>query len=141
METLRILIAEQDRELRARLRLDLQLSGYLAAEAADGREALEIIQQEPPDVLVLDLEIPEIGSVALLAELRVVKASRRPRAIVLATSAQRPLAVELLRLGANDLLEKPVTAPQLLASITNVLEEPVGTSSCPARGPAELMQS
>lgn len=91
-------------------------------------------------MLVIDLEIPAVGSVALLGELGAAKARPQPRTIVLATSAQVALATELMQLGANDVLEKPVTASQLLASITKVLCETVenGCDPEPARRNAAI---
>jgi CheY-like chemotaxis protein len=123
MESLQILVAEHDARLRRILRAGLQLTGYLVAEAADGREALEIMQQEPPDLVLLDLQIPVIGSVALLAELQATQLRPHPRAVVMGDPDDVALAIEALGLGASDFLEKPVNIKDAQDSIESVLRE------------------
>jgi CheY-like chemotaxis protein len=124
MEAIRILVAEHEPRLRSTLRFGLQQAGYLVADAPDGKKALEIIREEPPEVLLLDLRIPIIGSVALLAELRTTRSRQQPRAVALAERDDLALAIEAVRLGASDILEKPLDVTHARASIESVLREP-----------------
>jgi CheY-like chemotaxis protein len=124
MEPLRILIAEHDSKLRGELRTRLQLAGHLVAEAADGRRALTIVHEEPPNLVFLDVALPNVGSVALLADFAVMHPQLRPRTTVLTESSDIPMAIEALTLGASDFLEKPVTIEDAEASIASARHEP-----------------
>ena len=117
----RVLLAVEEPEPRAALRVGLQLAGFLVADAPDGQTALRIMRTEPPDVLLLDLAIPVIGSIAILAELR----SGYPYicVVTLASPDAIPTAIESVRLGASDFLEKPVALGDVEASIASVLED------------------
>jgi DNA-binding response OmpR family regulator len=123
METARILVAEQERELRSTLRHGLQLAGYLVAEAPDGRQAIEIVREEPPELILLDLAITAVGSTTLLAELLTMHLVPHTRVIVLTEPTTIAVAIEALRLGASDFLEKPVALVDVQASIASVLNE------------------
>lgn len=116
----RVLLAEDDRVTRNAARVALQLDGHLVAEAADGPTVLEILQAEPPDVLLLDLDLPGIDGIALLAE----AAQRAPGVPVIVMTACREsgLAGDLMRLGACGLLNKPVSAADLRLAIRTALE-------------------
>ena len=118
----RVLIAEDDRTTRNAARVTLQLEGYLVAEAVDGPEVLEILEAEPPDVLILDLDLPRIGGISLLDEM----AQRKLKIPVIVMTACREsgLVSDLMRLGASGLLHKPVTAADLKLAVRTVLEEP-----------------
>jgi two-component system response regulator (stage 0 sporulation protein F) len=123
MQAAKILIASQDHALRSDLRHGLQLGGLFVAEATNGREALDILMQEPPDLVLLDLRIPVVSSIALLAELRAMPSRQRPRAIVMADPADVPLALEAIALGASDFLQKPIPLQDARTSIASVLWE------------------
>lgn len=120
----RVLIAEDDRVVRNAARVALQLDGHLVAEAADGPAALEILEAEPPDVLLLDLDLPGIDGIALLAE--VVRRKVKAAVIVMTACREAGLAGDLMRLGAAGLLHKPVDAADLRLSLRTLLEENAG---------------
>jgi DNA-binding response OmpR family regulator len=140
MESRTILIATHERELRSQLRYGLQLGGFLVAEAVDGRGALDILHQEPPDLLLLDLRIPVVGSVALLAELRAIHSRPRPRATVITEPGDVLLGIEAIRLGASDFLEKPVGIEDAEASIASVLREAPNLDS-PDREQGDVLEA
>lgn len=116
----RVLIAEDDRLTRNATRVALQLDGHLVAEAADGQSVLEILEAEPPQVLLPDLDLPGIDGIALLVEV----ARRAPSIAVIVMTACREsgLAGDLMRLGASGLLHKPVSAADLRLAIGTALE-------------------
>ncbi|HEY2586329.1 MAG TPA: response regulator [Tepidisphaeraceae bacterium] len=120
----RVLIAEDDRTTRNAARVALQLDGHLVAEAADGPAVLEIIQEEPPDVLVLDLDLRGIGGIFLLDEIAQRKLAIP--VIVMTACRESGLVGDLMRLGASGLLHKPVTAANLKLAVRTALEEPFG---------------
>ena len=117
----RVLIAEDDRTTRNAARVALQLDGHLVAEATNGIEALEILRAEPPDVLLLDLDLPGIGGISLLDEIAQRKLAIR--VIVMTACRESGLAGDLMRLGASGLLHKPVSAADLKLSVLTAPED------------------
>jgi DNA-binding response OmpR family regulator len=93
-------------------------------EACNGKEALDAIKAEPPDLMVLDMNMPVLDGMAVLEHLKSVAAERAPRVIVLTAYGSIPAAVKATRLGAAEFLEKPVTPAELRRTVRSVLEEP-----------------
>lgn len=116
----RVLIAEDDRVTRNAARVALQLDGHLVAEAGDGPMVLEILATEPPDVLLLDLDLPGIDGIALLAE--AAQRARGVPVIIMTACRESGLAGDLMRIGASGLLHKPVNAADLRLAIRTALE-------------------
>jgi len=110
--SLRVLLVEDDRELRATLRAALAVEGYdvlAAASLADARAQLAV---QGVDLLILDLGLPDGDGAQLLTELR--KRSRVPVIIISARHDERP-KIGLLDAGADDYLVKPFGIGELLA--------------------------
>lgn len=122
------LVVDDDPAIRRTLVINLRARGYDVEAAADGRSALQIVEERMPDVVLLDLGLPDIDGVSVLGRLR--SHSAVP---VLVVSA-RNLAddkVEALDLGADDFITKPFDMEELLARIraatrrTEAPEEPI----------------
>jgi DNA-binding response OmpR family regulator len=120
----RLLIVDDEPNIRLMLRTVLVCHGYVVSEAASGRQALETLKREPIDLVLLDLNMPEIDGIGVLRELRLWPPQQRPRVIVLTAFGSVPLAVEATHLGAADFLEKPVTPEDLRLSVAGVLSSP-----------------
>lgn len=116
----RVLIAEDDRLTRNAARVALQLDGHLVAEASDGQTVLQILQAEPPDILLLDLDLPGIDGIALLVE--AAQRARQVSVVVMTACRESGLAGDLMRLGAAGLLHKPVSAADLRLAIRTAFE-------------------
>jgi DNA-binding response OmpR family regulator len=114
----RVLIVEDEPQLRALLRLYLERDGHVVTDAADGLTALRLFDAEPPDLVVLDLMLPGMQGEAVLAAIR--DAGDVP---VLITSAKRSDAERIagLRAGADDYLPKPFNPHELTARVAAVL--------------------
>lgn len=127
----RILIVEDEPQLRGLLRLYLEREGYEVVEAGDGRVALEAIDADPPDLVVLDLMLPGMQGETVLEALR--DASDIP---VLITSAKRSDAERIagLRLGADDYLGKPFNPHELTARVAAILRRTAPRSATPDEG-------
>jgi DNA-binding response OmpR family regulator len=106
------------------LRTALESDGYEVYEAANGREALESIERNHPDLMVLDLNMPVMDGMAVLEQLRSRRANSKPRVVILTAYGSIPAAVKATRLGALDFLEKPITPTELRETVKSVLEEP-----------------
>jgi DNA-binding response OmpR family regulator len=106
------------------LRTALESDGYAVTEAANGREALEAIKGQTPDLVVLDLNMPVLDGMAVLEQMKALAAVNRPRVIILTAYGSIPAAVKATRLGALDFIEKPITPTELRLAVRSVLNEP-----------------
>ncbi len=112
---MRLLLAEDDAQLRKALAARLREEAYAVDLAPDGREALFLGLNEPYDIVILDLGLPELDGLAVLAEWR-SKGMDAPVLILTARGAWHE-KVEGLRAGADDYLTKPFHVEELLARL------------------------
>ena len=84
----RILIVDDDADLRRYFRMALQLAGFEIQEASDALVALNLIQQDPPDLVVLDLNLPTISGRAVHEELTATTATRHIPIVVVTGSTE-----------------------------------------------------
>jgi DNA-binding response OmpR family regulator len=127
----RILIVDDETNIRLVLRTALKSVGYTIEEADNGREALLAIDRKAPDLMILDLSMPELDGMGVLRELKNVHPSHKPRVIVLTAYGSIPTAVAATRLGALDFLEKPVSPDEVRESVEAALNEPLPEASAP----------
>lgn len=106
----RILIVEDDAAISRLLESNLRLSGYQPICTADGRQALELLQNKPFDLALCDIMLPEIDGFELLPHMR----ARGVPVIFLSAKADVQSRVRGLRLGAEDYLVKPFDILELL---------------------------
>jgi len=117
----RVLIVDDDGELRANLTEIVQEAGYHTEEAASGREAVEMATEEDYDVILLDMIMPKTGGMDALTELR--RVSPRSQIVMITAFATIENAVDAMKRGASDYLSKPFKIEMLLTTIRRVLEE------------------
>lgn len=114
----RILLADDDAELRSLLREFLEGEGFAVLEAADGAAALQQARKERPDVMVLDIMMPAMSGTEVLKQLR--RESELP--VIMLTARGDDLDRILgLELGADDYLPKPCNPRELVARIRAIL--------------------
>lgn len=112
--TLRVLVVEDDREIRALIQSSLSVEGFEVQTAVSMSEASALLRHDPPDVIVLDLGLPDGDGVQLVREVR--KHSAVP-IIVVSARHQETQKILLLDAGADDYLTKPFSVGELLARI------------------------
>jgi DNA-binding NtrC family response regulator len=125
----RILIADDDRHVRLVLRGCLEAEGYQVREAGDGFEALDAIIQWAPDVMILDLAMPNLDGMRTLGEIEHVDPHLKPRVIMLTAWASVPAAIKALGLGVSAFLEKPLDPEMLRQAVARAVQgsdEPTG---------------
>jgi DNA-binding response OmpR family regulator len=113
-----LLLVEDDPEVRSVLRLALEDEGYEVEEAADGRSGLELFERAQPDLVLLDLRLPDLRGLDLCREMR--QTSIVPIIIVTAQTDTHDL-VAGLEAGADDYVTKPVVPKALAARIRALL--------------------
>jgi len=114
----KILVVDDIEDIRSLLQEALQASGYHTLEAADGREALSMIEAESPDLVILDIAMPVMSGFQVLRQLR--KNSDIP-VIMLSARTDTVDKVESLELGADDYITKPFEIAEMTARVEAVL--------------------
>lgn len=136
----RILVVDDEPAVTDLLAYNLRKAHYEVLTAADGRAALDLARQAAPDLILLDLMLPEVDGLDVCRELR--KTSRVP-VIMLTALGEETDRVVGLELGADDYVVKPFSVRELMARIKAVLRR-VGPDDGPAeaslclRGPGGL---
>ena len=123
MSSATILVVDDEANIRTSVRLCLEGAGYVVAEASNGLEALEIVEREKPDLVVLDLMMPVMDGMSVLAEFAHMWTKNRMRVIVATAHGSVKAAIHAVRLGASDFLEKPFLPEELRMSVAGVLRE------------------
>ena len=120
-ESARIAVVDDERNVRELLEVGLTQEGYAVRTAADGQQALSLIREWPPDVIVLDVMMPKVDGIALLPMVR--KLTEVP-VIMLSAKGEVADRIEGLRSGADDYLAKPFEFAELLARLETALRRP-----------------
>jgi DNA-binding response OmpR family regulator len=115
----RVLVVEDDVSILAGVSMNLNLEGYEVLQAQDGRAGLKKALDERPDLLVLDVMLPEMNGYEVLKELR--RRGRDVPVVMLSARGQEPDKILGLDLGADDYVVKPFGLQELLARIKAVL--------------------
>lgn len=116
----RVLVADDDRQMRRLIRMILEREGYEVADAADGLDALDAIEGGRVDLMILDLDMPRLDGMGVLEELRArVLTSSLP--VIVLTARSGEAEAQVLDLGAQDFLTKPVQPASLSARVRAVL--------------------
>jgi len=124
-----ILVVDDELKIAALARDYLEHAGYAVTVAADGRAALDAIHRARPDLVVLDLGLPELDGLAVTREIR--RDSTVP--IVMLTARDDELDKLLgLELGADDYLTKPFSPRELVARVKAVLRRVDAATAAPA---------
>ncbi|HEX2121971.1 MAG TPA: response regulator transcription factor [Thermoanaerobaculia bacterium] len=114
---IRVCLVEDQTIVREGLRALLRLNPDIAvvAEAADGEEAIEVIEREKPDVVLLDLRMPRLDGVGVLKRLR--ERGSQPPSLILTTFDDDAMLFEAVRAGAKGWLLKDVSLERLTSAI------------------------
>jgi DNA-binding response OmpR family regulator len=114
-----VLVVEDDSALRVGLEMNLTLEGYEVVSAATAADGMKLSREQKPDLVILDLMLPDLSGMEVLEDLR-AKFSELP-VIILSAKCELEYKLEGLQLGADDYLTKPFELPELLARIDAAL--------------------
>ena len=115
-----ILIADDNPDVRGILKMTLKFKGYNIIEAEDGKEAFEILQKTPCDLLVSDIDMPNMQGPELLVKVRQeLKNTTMP--VIICTGEKDPREAELLKNGANRVMKKPFSPIELMQVVEKLI--------------------
>ena len=116
----RILVIDDDAEIRKSFKMTLEYAGYDVTLAATGEEGVKLAEQEAPDLVFCDIKMPGMDGLEVLQKLQHLK-DVMP-IVVITGNADIQNAVEATRLGAFDFIEKPVSSERMLVSVRNAVD-------------------
>jgi DNA-binding response OmpR family regulator len=122
-EPRRLLIAENDTDIRLLLELHLRRAGFDVLVAADGEEALRIALSEPLDLVVLDIRMPLRDGLSVLGMVRACPETRELPVVLVSASVDRSQVGAGLERGANAYLAKPFQLSEVLTVIEQLLDQ------------------
>jgi len=113
-----ILVVDDEKKLRDLIRVYLEQEGYRVVEAGNGREALYVARYEKPDLIILDLMMPEMGGYDFM---RAFSKEAQTPVIMLTAKVEDQDKILGLELGADDYITKPFNVRELIARVRAVL--------------------
>ena len=115
-----VMVVDDDRRIRELVRAVLSRQGHEIIEAADGEEALGLLDETWPDLIVLDVAMPRMDGRQLAEEVR----KRDPILPLIVVTGLRDVdtVIEMMRTGVYDFIAKPFTAEHLTSSVATALE-------------------
>jgi two-component system cell cycle response regulator DivK len=120
----KILIAEDRPSSRELIRTVLEGCGYIVFEASDGRQAVDVARRELPDLLIVDLQMPALDGLGVLAELRRDERFAEVPIVALTASAMQGDRERALEAGFTEYITKPVNLRFLREELTRLLGAP-----------------
>jgi two-component system phosphate regulon response regulator PhoB len=115
------MIVEDEAALVTMLRYNLEKEGYNVIEAADGEEALTVVSERLPDLIILDWMLPVMSGIEVCRQLRRKPRSRDIPIIMVTARGEESDRVRGLNMGGDDYLTKPFSMPELLARVRALL--------------------
>lgn len=117
----RILVVDDDPDILQFVEMNLDMEGFEAQTALSGRVALEVARERPPDLILLDVMMPELDGLTVLRRLRSSPATSSIPVVLLTAKALAEDRVRGLDLGADDYITKPFDIEELMARVKAVL--------------------
>lgn len=125
----RILIVDDEEDLLDLLAYNLEVSGFQVERAATGRRAVELADHGPPDLVLLDVMLPDLQGFEVLRTLRSREKTRAVPVILLTARGEESDVLVGFELGADDYIVKPFSPRQVLARVRAVLKRARGEDS------------
>lgn len=127
--TKRVLLAEDEPNIVESLRFLLERSGYDVSVESNGRQALDAALSSPPDVLVLDVMLPELDGYEVLRRLRSEEQTKSLPVLMLTAKGQREDRETAIEYGADKFLTKPFANADLTVAVNELAEGGVAHSA------------
>ena len=115
----KVLVVDDAAFMRMRCKKLLTQSGHEVVEAATGSQAVDMYQSDKPDLVLLDITMPDMDGLTALKEIR--KIDPDARVAMVTAMGQQSMVVEALKAGAKDFVIKPFDQDRVLAAISKLL--------------------
>tara|TARA_R110002051_G_C8714121_1_gene495933 strand:+ start:1078 stop:1500 length:423 start_codon:yes stop_codon:yes gene_type:complete len=129
---IRVVVAEDDPAVLELVRVRLGLAGYAVSHARNGLAAVELIRSVQPEVVVLDINMPDLDGFGVLTAMARLRLPRPPAVLMLSARCAGEDIQRCIALGAKDYLAKPFADKDLLARMARLIRRP------PSGGPQTL---
>src|SRR6188474_3284591 len=122
----RVLVIDDEAAIRDSLKMILEYEDYQFVGAASGLEALDVIRRERPDIVLLDIKMPGMDGMEVLRKIRALDEGLP--IVMISGHGNTATAVEAIRSGAIDFLDKPLSSERVIVTLRNVLRQSELTS-------------
>ena len=122
-----ILIIEDDAEIAQLLKLLLEKEGFFCRLCGDGYAALDAVQAEPPDLMILDLMIPGLDGLEVCARVRQQSGPKDPYILMLTAKGEEVDRIIGLSTGADDYMQKPFSPKELVLRVKAIIKRRAST--------------
>jgi len=116
----KIVLAEDNSTLSLLLKFRLEKEGYKLLIAIDGKEAIELIEQHDPELILTDIMMPFISGLEVISHVR-NKLNKQTPIIVFSAAGQEEMVLKAFNLGANDFMGKPFSPNELVIRVKRLL--------------------
>lgn len=113
----RVLIVDDDLMIKVMFEDILHAHGYKTYHASNGREAVRLVKEHTPEIILMDIVMPEMDGIAACKAIRSITLPIRPSIIMVSNNSDREAIVEALEKGADDFIIKPIDGMELIARI------------------------
>jgi two-component system alkaline phosphatase synthesis response regulator PhoP len=117
-----VLLVDDDAHLRELFRLSLEHKGYTVRTGTNGAEAVKLAREDPPDLIILDGNMPVMDGLDALKKLRTSRGLQNIPVIMLTMRSHQVDMITGYRFGAQEYLTKPIAIEQLLVTVKKVLD-------------------
>ncbi|GAA0786779.1 response regulator transcription factor [Marinobacterium sediminicola] len=118
-----VLVVDDEPNILLSLEFLMQQAGFSVATAPDAEQALELIHQQCPDLLLLDISLPGMSGFDLLERLRAAEATRKLPVVMLTAHGREVEKEKGMALGANDYVTKPFSTRELVSRVQALLAD------------------
>jgi DNA-binding response OmpR family regulator len=119
-EAKKIVLAEDNSTLSLLLKFRLEKEGYNLLIAADGKQAIELIEEQDPELILTDIMMPFISGLEVISHVR-NKLNKQTPIIVFSAAGQEEMVLKAFNLGANDFMGKPFSPNELVIRVKRLL--------------------
>jgi phosphate regulon transcriptional regulator PhoB len=136
-ERRKVLVIEDERDIRELVRVNLEAEGFSVLEAGDGELGLALVKRERPAAVILDLMLPGLGGLEVCRRIRAEEVTSRMPVVVLTARSAEADKVVGLEIGADDYVTKPFSPRELTARVKALLRR---AYSPPPDAPQEVYE-
>ena len=118
-----VILVIEDNDLNRRLFVDLlSTQGHTVLEATDGKEALKLVKQKQPQLVLMDIQLPSISGLEVTRAIRKMSDIKQPKIIAISAFALKQDADKALEAGCDDYLSKPIAITSFFDTINKNLD-------------------